>query len=143
MQEDVWKGLAASDTIGILLVILTTVFFLVYILPTLFSTIIETLAKSSPENVARQVSSLISSSATSTFESRIEYFPGKDKEYKIEIFDRIVKVGIKSKLSYAEKTQSKKPILIDLYYRGDDVNTFIISKKFVGVSSYAFEATKK
>ena len=143
MQENVWKGLAASDTIGILLTIFTTIFFLVYILPTLFSTIIETLSKSSPEDVARQVSNLISSSAISTFESEIEYSPRKDNEYKIEIFDRIVKVSIKSKLAYAEKTESKKPILIDLLYKKEDVNTFIISKKFEGVSKYAFEATKK
>lgn len=114
-------SITISDTIGILAIILITLFLVTQILPTVFSTIINQFSTYSAENVARQLSNLITISGSATYKAEINYSakaqvpsgPGSTSEvlYKILIDSKTIKVVPKFEVNYAENLAAPNTLL--------------------------------
>ena len=138
------KGAVLSDIVGVMLIIVAMFLTFTQIIPKIISTIGESFSRASGENVARQVSGLITVSGAAPHEIQIDYIQTKEHTYNVEIISRTIKVTPNFKVPYAEKASSTQPFGIDLQdYKEDNVNHFIIQKKFYGESTYVFEATKE
>jgi len=138
------KGSVLGDVVGIMLVIVITFVVFTQAIPRIISTIGESVSKISAENVGRQLSGLITISGAAAREIRIDYIPTTDQTYNTGIKSRTIKVKPNFKMTYAENASSTQPFAIDLIdYDQNNVNHFIIQKKFYGESVYVFGAKKE
>lgn len=133
--------MAGVEFLGIVLVIFLTFVVVAGMLPKLLELITQAISLTSGESVARQLSGLITISGAAQHNIEINHTIERMK-YDVEIQTRTIIVTPKYKVPYAEKSRGVELFAIplpDKSYR--DVNSFSITKKFIGgKSEYGFEA---
>jgi len=138
------KAITTSDAIGIVLGVFVLFLFFSQVFPKVYALITDNFSKASGENVARQLSGLITVSGAATYKIKIDYTPTTEHTYNVLVKDRTVKVTPIFTVNYAEKASSTQPFAVVLNdYEQEKVNHFTVEKKFDGVSTYDFGASKE